>query len=85
MRPVAGTAKADEGGSRERVLRPDEIKALLRSLGDDPFSNIVRLLLLTGQRRNEIGHLQWGEIDLAKAQIVLPASRVKNGREHCDP
>jgi len=85
VNPVAGTAKADEGGSRERVLSPEELRSLWRNLGDDPFSNIVRLLLLTGQRRNEIGHLQWGEIDLAKAQIVLPASRVKNGREHSVP
>jgi integrase len=83
--PVQGTAKADEGGSRERVLAPDELRRLWHALGDDAFSNIVRLLLLTGQRRNEIGHLQWGEIDLAKAQINLPASRVKNGRDHTFP
>jgi integrase len=85
VNPVQGTAKADEGGSRERVLSADELKAVWRALGDDPFSNIVRLLLLSGQRRNEIGHLQWGEIDLAKAQINLPATRVKNGREHSVP
>jgi integrase len=83
--PVQGTAKADEGGSRERVLTQDELRRLWRSLGDDAFSNIVRLLLLTGQRRNEIGHLQWGEINLPKAQIILPAHRVKNGREHIVP
>jgi integrase len=83
--PVQGTAKADEGGSKERVLSPEELRTLWRSLGDDAFSNIVRLLLLRGQRRNEIGHLQWSEIDLAKAQINLPASRVKNGRDHTVP
>src|SRR5262249_34147449 len=40
---------------------------------------------LTGARRTEIGLLRWSEIDLAKAQINLPASRVKNGRDHCIP
>ena len=83
--PVAGTAKADEGGSRERVLTPDELKKLWRSLGEDPFSNVVRLLLLTAQRRNEIGKLAWSEVDLARRLIMLPAERVKNGRDHTVP
>jgi integrase len=81
--PVTGTLKAEEGGSRERVLSRDEIVALWRGLGEDPFSEIVRLLLLLGQRRDEIGELQWSEID--KKQIILPASRTKNGREHILP
>jgi integrase len=83
--PVAGTATADEGGSRERVLTPEELRALWRALGDDEFSNVVRLLLLTGQRRNEIGKLRWSEVDLARKQIILPAERCKNGREHTVP
>jgi integrase len=80
--PVTGTLKADEGGSRERVLTSEELRQLWCGLRDDSFSNIVRLLLLTGQRRNEIGRLAWAEIDLAKRQIVLPPSRTKNGRLH---
>jgi integrase len=80
--PVTGTAKANEGNSRERVLTKDELRKLWQALGDDKFSEIVRLLLLTGQRRNEIGKLQWSEIDLARKLIVLPAERTKNGRAH---
>jgi integrase len=79
---VQGTGVADEGHSRDRVLTQDELRKLWCSLGDDPFSEIVRLLLLTGQRRNEIGRLQWSEIDLARKLIVLPPERVKNGRQH---
>jgi hypothetical protein len=56
--PVTGTAKANENGSRERVLTQEELRKLWRNLGDDRFADIVRLLLLTGQRRNEIGKLQ---------------------------
>jgi integrase len=80
--PVQGTAKVSEGGSRERVLTQDELRQLWRALGEDKFGNIVRLLLLTGQRRNEIGKLQWFEIDLARKLIVLPPARVKNSRQH---
>jgi integrase len=67
------------------VLTQDELRLLWHSLGDDAFSNILRLLLLTGARRTEIGLLRWSEIDLTKKQINLPASRVKNGRDHCLP
>lgn len=73
VNPVTGTATANEVGSRERVLTHDELRALWRSLSDATFSNIVRLLLLTGCRRNEIGKLSWPEIDLANRQINLPA------------
>jgi integrase len=83
--PVAGTIKAEEGGSRERVLTPEEIRTLWRALGVEPFDDIVRLLLLTGQRRTEIGDLSWAEVDLARAIITLPANRTKNGREHILP
>ena len=49
-----------------------------RKLGQDRYSDIVRLLLLTGQRRG-------AEIDFATGMIVLPAERVKNSREHSLP
>jgi integrase len=82
INPVAGTAKVNEGGSRERVLTPDELRALWHALGDGRFADLVRLLLLTGQRRNEIGNLQWGEVDLKRGMIVLPPERTKNKRKH---
>jgi integrase len=62
------------------VLAPDELRKLWRGLVDDRFSTIVRLLLLTGTRRNEIGHLQWSEVDLPRKLIVLPPERTKNGK-----
>jgi integrase len=80
--PVQGTAKADENGSRERVLTHDELRKLWRALEQDKFSDMLRLLLLTGQRRNEIGKLQWGEIDFSRKLIVLASGRTKNGRHH---
>jgi integrase len=80
--PVQGTARVDEGASRERVLTHDELRKVWRNLGEDKFSDIVRLLLLTGQRRGEISALAWSEVDLAKGMIILPPARTKNKRQH---
>jgi integrase len=79
--PVQGTAKANEG-SRERILIKNELRELWRSLGDDRFSDLIRLLLLTGQRRNEIGRLQWSEIDQARKLMIFAPERTKNSRQH---
>jgi integrase len=80
--PVTGTGKAAEVG-RERVLTPTELATLWRSLGTDTYADVVRLLILTGQRRQEIGRLQWSEI--TQATIMLPAERTKNHRAHTVP
>jgi integrase len=83
--PVAGTGKAEEGGSRERVLTDAELADIWRTLGDDQFSDIVRLLILTGQRRDEVGGMRWSEIDGAAALWTMPPQRTKNRREHAVP
>lgn len=85
LNPVSGTAKADEGRSRERVLTDGELAAILAALGADQFSDIVRLLTLTAQRREEIGGLRWSEVDFERSLIVLPPERTKNRREHAVP
>jgi integrase len=46
------------------------------------YGDLVRLLMLTGARRQELGDLRWSECDLAERLIRLPASRVKNKRPH---
>jgi integrase len=50
--------------------------------GAGDFGDIVRLLILTGQRREEIGSLRWSEIDFDRGLIVLPPERTKNKRLH---
>ena len=82
VNPTSGTGKASEGNGRDRVLTQTELTAVLAALGTDPFSEIIRLLVLTGQRRSEIGGLRWSEVDLERSLIVLPPDRVKNGRQH---
>jgi integrase len=80
--PVTGTARADERGSRDRVLTQAELAELWAGLPQGDFGEIVRLLLLTGQRREEIGGLRWSEVDLDRSLIVLPPERTKNLRQH---
>jgi integrase len=79
--PVIGIDKAPEK-ARERVLADDELVEIWRALEDDQFGAIVKLLALTGQRRNEIGDLLWSEVDLAEAMIRLPGARTKNKVAH---
>jgi integrase len=70
--------------ARERVLTLPELKALLlATASDDDYSCIVRLLLYTGCRSNEIANLRWSEV--FGDRIVLPAERVKNRRTHTLP
>lgn len=84
--PVIGTNRAVETGSRERVLADSELRSIWNGLDDDDdYGSIVRLLALTGQRRDEIGGLRRSEVDLDKALISLPAERTKNKRPHDVP
>jgi integrase len=79
--PVRGTDTVKER-RRDRVLSDPELAQVWHALPSDPFGDILRLLILTGQRRNEIALLEWSEVDLAKALIRLPAARTKNAHPH---
>jgi integrase len=83
--PAAFTNKLTEGGARDRVLTDPELAAIWRAAGDDQYGTIIKLLALTGGRRDEIGALRWSEIDLGKALITLPGERTKNSRPHVIP
>jgi integrase len=82
--PVANTNKRDET-PRERVLNDDELRAVWQALGNDQYGTIVKLLMLTGQRVNEIARLRWSEIDFDRCLISLPGTRTKNARPHDVP
>jgi integrase len=83
--PTLNISPRAQTGSRQRVLTESELVEIWRASQDDDYGCIVKLLILTGQRRAEIGDLGWSEIDRAKHQIELPASRTKNGRPHLVP
>ena len=48
--------------TRDRVLSDHELLMVWSACEDDDFGRIVRLLILTGCRREEIGRLQWSEL-----------------------
>jgi integrase len=81
INPVSGTEQREEK-SRDRVLTDPEIAEIWAALEDDTYGAIVRLLILTGARRAEIGALRWDEVDFERGLISLPAARTKNGRPH---
>jgi hypothetical protein len=83
--PVVGTGRAVANSSRDRVLTDDELRSIWVALGNDHYGDVVKLLALTGQRRDEIGSLRWQEFDFHKAVISLPAERTKNGKPHDIP
>src|SRR5262245_35011701 len=84
--PCANMERAKEQ-SRDRVLDDKELRKVWNAAGElgHPFAGIVRLLILTGQRRNEIADLRWSEIDLDERALHLPPARTKNGRAHDVP
>ena len=84
--PVIGAGTPAQEKSRERTLAPAEIAALWRATdGPGDHDAILRLLLLTGQRREEVAAMRWKEIDLDQALWSLPGSRTKNARPHDVP
>lgn len=79
--PVIATNNPEAGVMpRERVLDDRELKAVIDCAGDDDFGNIIKLLVYTGCRRDEIARLRWDELDLETDRLVLPSTRTKNRR-----
>ncbi len=85
--PVGRNMARGKEVPRERVLDDDEIRAVWGSCGElgYPFGPMLRLLLLTGQRRSEVADMQWSELDLGEAAWTIPGARSKNEKEHVVP
>jgi integrase len=78
--PVSFTSREPEK-SRDRTLTDAEIKAVWDATdGEDDYSRIVRLCLLTGCRREEIGGLRSEEIEIDR--LLIGAKRMKGGMVH---
>ena len=83
--PLANIRPRAKNIARERVLSDSELAEVWTACEDDDHGAIVKLLMLTGQRRTEIGDLRWSEIDFAARHIELPGQRTKNHRRHVVP
>jgi integrase len=74
---------------RERALSEVEIQRLWQTLEAAPMEanirRILKLILVTAQRKGEVMGMHEREIDRDKAVWIIPAERSKNGREHVVP
>ena len=78
--PIAGMEPPPLPPKRDRVLSDQELRLVWNAsekLGY-PFGPLFRLLLVTGQRLEEVSGLSWGELDRETALWSLPAERAKN-------
>jgi integrase len=82
--PCAGVKPPTAERSRDRTLTDSELRNvwLAADKVGSPFGALVKLLILTGQRRDEVAQLSWTEIDLGNRLWVLPPDRVKNNKQH---
>ena len=83
--PIAGYGLPVKLKARERVLNDDELLTVARLTFQSPeqYHRLVALLVLTGQRRNEIGRAEWAWLN--EQTLVVPAHVAKNGRQHTVP
>src|SRR5262249_16863780 len=77
--PVIGTNDpASHLDARDRVLSDAEFRTIWLACLDDDFGRVIKLLMLTGARRDEIGGLKWSELDLDRCTLSIPGGRTKN-------
>jgi integrase len=89
--PTVGLDKPNAPPSRDRVLntkpdvrRADELRWFWQAattLGE-PYGALLKLLLLTGARRDEFANLVEDEVSDDLATLRIPGARTKNRRPH---
>ncbi|HLN23356.1 MAG TPA: integrase arm-type DNA-binding domain-containing protein [Patescibacteria group bacterium] len=87
VNPFAALPSMGEAPKRDRVLADGELAEVWKAAGQisGPFGGMVQFLILTGQRREEVGGITWGEISADLSIWTLPGSRAKNGADHLIP
>lgn len=85
--PCRDAGRPPKPKSRDRVLSEAELKALWQVADDEafPWGYGLKLLMLTGARRDEVFSADRAEFDLKTNEWTIPASRAKNGVPHIVP
>ena len=85
--PVPSMAKPKVPKARDRVLTDDELVVIWNATEKvrAPLGAFYRVLMLTGQRRDEVGGMAWSQVDRAAALWTIPAEKAKNGVAHIVP
>src|ERR1700686_4677866 len=82
--PAEGVPLPAKQVTRDRVLSDAELARVIlaaRQIGG-PYGDIVEVLALTGQRRDEVTRCTWDEIDLKTRTWKLSSDRTKNAKSH---
>ena len=76
-----------ERKQRIRILSDAELRAAWGAAAElgYPYGPLLRLLILTGQRKSEVAEAQCSEFDLAKKLWTIPADRMKADSAHVVP
>ncbi len=82
--PTVGIQRVHEQ-PRTRVLTDDEIRILIRKFDETRYGRAVRLLFLTGLRREEVMGMKWSWLDLDKGILTIPPENDKVGRIRDEP
>ena len=82
--PLAALKRPATPRSRERVLSDAEIAKFWEATAKigEPFASALRIMLVTGARRDEVSGMRRGELNAELSAWTLPAGRTKNKREH---
>lgn len=72
---------------RDRVLVNAECAEIWKATNvvGSPYGPIVRFLMLTGQRKEEVAGMTWDELSADGKTWTIPGSRTKNGAPHIVP
>ena len=82
--PAEGVPLPGKEIARDRVLTNNELVSVIRAARQigGAYGGIVEMLVLTGQRREEVAQMVGDEIDFNSRTWTLPGSRTKNGKPH---
>src|SRR5262249_37987230 len=85
--PCAGIKDPAEKVSRDRVLSDDEIRWAWKAFEATgyPFGSMGKLLVLTGQRRDEVAGIVQAELNTGGKLWTIPGGRTKNADPHDVP
>jgi integrase len=85
--PCDGVTAPSPENRRDRVLDDAEIRLVWKAASAIgwPFGPVIKTLILTGQRRDEVAGMRWSEVDLQARTWTLPAARAKNKHTHQIP
>lgn len=79
-------SKPGQAGERQRKawLTPEQFTKLIDALPAH-WRAVARLAVATGMREDNIVQLEWGQVDLSKRKIHIPAELFKGRRDHVVP